>query len=171
MTIQVDNNNKNDKQQDTLLDGENAVYLELLFENYLKDPASVSETWQRYFSDMPVPADFQNGATHSVMREQFRTDKLHANRSSVQPDSNVELENERQQVHILQLINSYRSLGHLVAYTNPLRGDEVLPNLPELTLKNYGLDKVDRNKLFEPGSFQMKERPTLGNIFEALRHT
>ncbi len=171
MTKQVYNNNKNDKQQDTLLDGENAVYLELLFENYLKNPASVSETWQRYFSDMPVPADFQNGATHSVMREQFRTDKLHTNTSRAQPDSNVEIENERQQVHILQLINSYRSLGHLVAYTNPLRGDEVLPNLPELTLKNYGLDKVDRNKLFEPGSFQMKERPTLGNIFEALRHT
>jgi 2-oxoglutarate dehydrogenase E1 component len=46
-----------------------------------------------------------------------------------------------------------------------------LSNLPELTLQNYGLDKVDRNKLFDPGSFQMNEAPTLGNIFEALRHT
>ena len=170
MTEQV-SNNKNDKGQETLLDGENAIYLELLFENYLKDPTTVSENWQRYFSDMPVPADFQNGATHSVMRDQFRTDKLHTHTSSEQSDTTVELEHERQQVHVLQLINSYRSLGHLVAYTNPLRGDEVLANLPELTLQNYGLDKVDKNKVFDPGSFQMKEKPTLGNIFEALRHT
>ena len=136
MTEQTSNNK--DNNQETLLDGENAVYLEMLFENYLKDPASVSENWQRYFSDMPVPADFQNGATHSIMRDQFRTDKLHTHTSCLQSESTVELEHERQQVHVLQLINSYRSLGHLVAYTNPLRGDEVLPNLPELTLKTMG---------------------------------
>ena len=171
MVEQVDNNNNNDNQQETLLDGENAVYLELLFERYLKDPLSVSERWQRYFSDMPVPEVFRNGSTHSAMREQFRTDKLHTHTTSSGSASFVELETERQQVHVLQLINSYRSLGHLVAYTNPLREDAVLPNLPELTLQNYSLDKVDRNKIFDPGSFQMKESPTLGNIFAALRHT
>ena len=57
MTEHVENNNNN-TQQDTLLDGENAAYLEMLFENYLQDPNSVSERWQRYFADMPVPADF-----------------------------------------------------------------------------------------------------------------
>ncbi len=168
MTENVKDNNN---LQDTALDGENAIYLELLFEKYLIDPLSVSEHWQKYFADMPVPADFQNGATHSNMREQFRTDKLHTNTSCAPTENAVELEHERQQVHVLQLINSYRSLGHLVAYTNPLRGNEVLPNLPELTLENYGLDKVDKNKVFDPGSFQMSAPSTLGNIFEALRHT
>lgn len=158
-------------QQDTLLEGENAAYLELLFENYLNDPSSVTESWQRYFSDMPVPADFLNGTTHSVMRDQFRTSNLHSEKSyNGNSDSGV-LETERQQVHVLQLINSYRVVGHLVAYTNPLRGDEVLTNRPELTLENYGLDKVDQNKLFDPGSFQMKDPTTLGNIFRALRNT
>lgn len=173
MTQQIDENNNINNQQDTALEGENAAYLELLFERYLKDSTSVTEEWQRYFSDLPVPEDFRNGTTHSAMRDQFRTDKLHTNRRSNQSDSVsfIELETERQQVHVLQLINSYRSLGHLVAYTNPLRGDVVLPNLPELTLQNYGLDKIDRNKLFDPGSFQMKQPPTLNNIFRALRNT
>ncbi len=176
MTQQIDKNNNNDpshNQQDTALDGENAVYLELLFERYLKDNNSVSKDWQRYFADMPVPEDFRNGATHSDMRDKFRTDKLHTGKrgnQAVEVD-HVMLETERQQVHVLQLINSYRSLGHLVAYTNPLRGNEVKPNLPELTLQNYGLDKADTNKLFDPGSFQMKESATLGNIFRALRNT
>jgi len=176
MTQQTDkNNNKNshDDTHETELDGENAIYLELLFERYLKDSASVSEDWQRYFADMPVPEDFHNGSTHSELRDKFRTDKLHTGKRGKQTAevSFVELETERQQVHVLQLIDSYRSLGHLVAYTNPLRGNEVKPNLPELTLQNYGLDKIDQNKLFDPGSFQMKEPPTLGNIFRALRNT
>ncbi len=163
-----DNNNNN---QDTVLDGENAVYLEQLFERYLEDPASVSDRWQKYFADMPVPADFLNGSTHTEMREKFLQNNLHRSASSRRPVGSVELEKERMQVHVSQLITNYRSLGHLVAYTNPLRGNEVLPNLPELTLKNYGLDKVDKDTLFDPGNFQMKEEPTLGNIFNALRHT
>ncbi len=171
MTENVQNNNNKNAQQETLFDGDNAAYLEMLFESYLQDPQSVSEGWQRYFSDLPVPADFTNGATHSVMREQFSTQKLHNFKSASKSENFGEIESERQQVHVLQLINSYRSLGHLVAYTNPLRGDEVLANLPELTLQNYSLDKVDKNIVFDPGSFQMKDKPTLGNIFSALRHT
>ncbi|WP_299874007.1 2-oxoglutarate dehydrogenase E1 component [uncultured Cocleimonas sp.] len=172
MTENVDNNNNKNIQQETLFDGDNAVYLEMLFESYLQDPNTVSEGWRRYFSDLPVPADFTNGASHSEMREQFSRKKLHTLHASSATSANYgEIETERQQVHVLQLINNYRALGHLVAYTNPLRGDEVLANLPELTLQNFGLDKVDKNTVFDPGTFQMKEKPTLDNIFRALRHT
>jgi len=169
MTKQIDNNNMKN-QQDTLLEGENAVYLELLFESYLNDPASVGESWQRYFKDMPVPADFRNGSPHSVLREQFRTKKLHRKKRG-NCNGSQELETERQQVHVLQLINAHRSLGHLIADTNPLREEDVRSNLPELSLQYYGLDKINKNKLFDPGSFQMKETPTLGNIYSALRNT
>ncbi len=171
MTQQTNNNNMKNQRDETLLEGENAAYLELLFESYLHDPASVSESWQNYFKDMPIPADYRNGATHSVLRDQFRTHKLHRRKQREGSCDTQALETERQQVHVLQLINAHRSLGHLVADTNPLREEEVIQNLPELTLQNYGLDKVDPNKLFDPGSFQMKEPPTLGNIYQALRNT
>ncbi len=173
MTLETNNNNNMKNHTETLLEGENAAYLEQLFENYLNDPASVSESWQRYFSDMPVPADFRNGSTHSVMREQFRTNKLHKHQQSNVPscDDSQALETERQQVHVLQLINAHRSLGHLVADTNPLDEGQIRPTLPELTLQHYGLDKVDDNKLFDPGSFQLNKPPTLKNIYSALRNT
>ncbi len=170
MNLQSDNNNNNETL-DTLLDGENAVYLEMLFESYLQDPFSVSENWRKYFSDMPIPTDFREGATHSVLREKFSTRRLHRESNGSTSATSEELETERQQVHVLQLINAYRTLGHLVADTNPLNEGTVLPTLPELTLQNYGLDKVDKDKPFDPGSFQLNEPPTLGNIVMALRNT
>jgi len=171
MIEKTEQNNSIENQQDTLLEGENAAYLEFLFENYLNDPASVSETWQKYFLVFPIPADFRNGATHSVMRDKFRSQKLHCPTGNGSADNSVELETERQQVHVLQLINAHRTLGHLVADTNPLNEDKNLRNLPELSLSNYGLDRVDQNKLFDPGSFQLTEPPTLGNIYRALQNT
>lgn len=168
---QATDNNTNNTNVDSLLEGENAAYLELLFENYLKDPQSVSSDWRRYFADMPVPAGFREGDTHSALRQQFRTRKLHARPKDHECDESVDIETERQQIHVLQLINAYRTLGHLVADTNPLRNEKALSTLPELSLAHYGLDKVDQNKLFDPGSFQMKEPPTLGNIYSALRKT
>ena len=162
--------NENNNNHDTLLDGENAAYLELLFERYIEDPSSVNQKWQDYFSDMPVPEDFLNGNTHSEMREKFLQNNLHRS-ASAQAAVPADIENERLQVHVSQLINNFRSLGHLVADTNPLRGDELIENLPELTLKNFGLDKVDKGTIFDPGSFQMKETPTLENIHNALRNT
>jgi 2-oxoglutarate dehydrogenase E1 component len=157
--------------KDSMLEGENAAYLELMFENFLKDPQAVSEDWQRYFKDMPVPSDFRAGDTHSALRKQFRTQKLHTRPSDYECDESIDIETERQQVHVLQLINAYRTLGHLVADTNPLRNEKTQSSLPELSLQNYGLDKVDQNKWFDPGSFQMVEPPTLGNIYRALRST
>ncbi len=173
MTIETDNNNNMKNQQDTLLEGDNAVYLELLFENYLKDPHSVSDDWRRYFSDMPVPAEFRDGNTHTVLRDQFRTHHLHRQTNkSHSKGSSVELETERQQVHVLQLINAFRSLGHLDADTNPLRENlSTTTTLPELTLSHYGLDQVDPNKLFDPGSFLINKAPTLKNIFDSLQNT
>ncbi|MEE9328214.1 MAG: 2-oxoglutarate dehydrogenase E1 component [Cocleimonas sp.] len=172
-----DQNNNKQNQQDTLLEGENAAYLELLFENYLKNPSSVSENWQKYFSDLPVPADFRNGSTHSVMREKFRSEKLHANNGNHSENSSILLETERQQVHVLQLINAYRTLGHLMAETNPLTDSNNAGHIddpvdiPELRLSYYGLDKVDQDKLFDPGSFQLTDSPSLKNIYRALQNT
>ena len=168
------NNNGNTmkNRSDTLLDGENAAYLEVLFEKYLSDPNSVNESWQRYFSDMPTSAAFVGGETHTSLRDQFRTNKLHNARAHQRPDSSAEdLETERQQVHLFQMIDAFRTIGHLVADTNPLNEKTVIPSLPELSLQYYELDQVDKNKWFDPGNFQLSEPPTLKNIYRALRST
>jgi 2-oxoglutarate dehydrogenase E1 component len=160
---------------DSLLEGENAVYLELLFESYLQDPDSVSAGWQAYFSKMPVPIEFQNGNSHSYMRQQFRTRKLHSKVSNEVVDANVAeslLQAERQQVHVLQLIDAYRTIGHLIANTNPLSDKKITKGLEELSLQHYGLDKnIDPEREFNLGSFHLCDKPTIDNIYRALRNT
>ena len=160
---------------DSLLEGENAAYLEMLLESYLEDPTSVSDSWQKYFSDMPVPAELQNGNNHSYVREQFSSTKLHsATVSSDFVDASLAegiLQAERQQVYVLQLIDAYRTIGHLIANTNPLTNNEITAGLEELSLHHYGLDKVDPEREFSVGSFHLKGKPTIDNIYRALRNT
>ncbi len=174
----MDKNNNNEtamkNRHETLLEGENAAYLELLLESYLDDPSSVSESWQQYFSDLPLSAEFNKNESHSKIRQEFKTNRLHSSHAHAYQRENVsaeDLETERQQVQILQMIDNYRTLGHLVADTNPLNEKAVIPSLPELSLQYYGLDNVDKNKWFDPGSFQMALPPTLENIYRALRST
>ena len=159
---------------ESLLEGENVTYLELLFESYLEDPNSVPVSWQQYFSTMPVSIEFQNGNHHSYMREQFRTTKLHAKVCTDTVDASVAenlLRAERQQVHILQLIDAYRTIGHLIANTNPLSDSKITTGLEELSLQHYGLDKVDPEREFNLGNFHLCDKPTVDNIYRALRNT
>ncbi|MCK5810097.1 MAG: 2-oxoglutarate dehydrogenase E1 component [Cocleimonas sp.] len=168
-------NGRADNASDSLLDGENAVYLEQLFESYLEDPNSVSTRWQTYFSTMPVPVEFQNGNSHSYMRQQFRTTKLHSTVLTESVDAKVAerlLQAERQQVHVLQLIDAYRTIGHLIANTNPLSDKKITTGLEELSLQHYGLDKnIDPEREFNLGSFHLCDQPTIDNIYRALRNT
>ncbi|HIO91950.1 MAG TPA: 2-oxoglutarate dehydrogenase E1 component [Leucothrix mucor] len=159
---------------DSLLEGENAAYLELLFESYIDDPQSVALSWQKYFSNMPVSAEFQNGTNHSYIRQQFRSSKLHSvtcnNQLNATEAENI-LRAERQQVYVLQLIDAYRTIGHLIANTNPLSENKITTGLEELSLQHYGLDKVDSEREFNLGSFHLQGKPTIDNIYRALRNT
>ncbi len=159
---------------ESLLEGENAIYLELLFEAYLEDPDSVTASWRQYFSTFPVPIEFQNGNTHSYMRQQFHRRQLHANACSDRVDASVTeslLEIERQQVYVLQLIDAYRTIGHLIANTNPLSDSKITTGLEALSLQYYGLDKVDPEREFNLGTFHLCDKPTIHNIYRALRNT
>jgi 2-oxoglutarate dehydrogenase E1 component len=162
------------RSAESLLEGENAAYLELLFESYLENPDSIPVSWQQYFSTIPVPIAFQNGNNHSYMRQQFRSTKLHFKTCIETVDASIAeklLQQERQQVHILQLIDAYRTIGHLIANTNPLSDSKITTGLEELSLQHYGLDKVDPEREFNLGNFHLCDKPTVDNIYRALRNT
>ncbi len=158
---------------ESLLEGENAIYLERLFESYIEDPESVAPSWQQYFSTMPISAEFKNGNNHSYMRQQFRSNKLHTSHHCHIDAGMAEsiLQAEREQVHVLQLIDAYRTIGHLIANTNPLEENKITKGLEELSLEYYCLDKVDPEREFNLGSFHLEGKPTLDNIYRALRNT
>ncbi len=152
-------------RQDSLLDGSSAVYLESMYESYLEDPSSVTDNWRRYFDELPADAVTSGGeANHSIIRDQFRN--LGLKLQSAPAASGDEVHREKQ-VKVLQLINSYRFLGHMKARTNPLAEGETV-NVPELTLEYHSLSKSDLDTVFNTGSMAGVEDLKLKDIVARL---
>lgn len=143
---------------DSFLDGENAVFLEQIYQQYEESPESVSDEWREYFRNMDLLQQSPNTANTSS-----------ANSSSTM--STGDLERRSFQVRVSRLINSYRYLGHLAAKTNPLEDYAHQLDIPELTLAYHGLEDTDLETVFDPGSFNIKAKPSLGNILHALKET
>ncbi len=167
------------KPDDSLLDGNNVIYLESLYETYLKDPLSISPSWRSYFSELNHNTS-QTESFHSDVRARFKTLALDKSRSRCSPGRmetlphSLERENVKL-IKVLSLINSYRFLGHKKAITNPL--DEVhiespaLPEVPELTLKYHDLDENDLNSIIPTGPLFTKDKMTLTEIIRQLEHS
>ncbi|MEE9350991.1 MAG: 2-oxoglutarate dehydrogenase E1 component [Thiotrichaceae bacterium] len=160
-------------KEESLLEGENAAYIDMLYEQFLSDPFSVNDSWREYFTGLPVPADLQQGTRHSEVQKLFRNSSLYIKNAHLTNGSEIEavVEDERMQVHVLKLIEAYRVLGHLQADTNPLNDLYNKPVLDELSLLYYGLDRVDSTHVFDTGDFFLNKPATIDNVYRALRNT
>ncbi|MBX3243196.1 MAG: multifunctional oxoglutarate decarboxylase/oxoglutarate dehydrogenase thiamine pyrophosphate-binding subunit/dihydrolipoyllysine-residue succinyltransferase subunit [Acidobacteria bacterium] len=86
--------------------------------------------------------------------------------SSVFGPDNV-AEHIEKQANVLQLINAYRSLGHLLANIDPLN---MTPHhAEELELENFGLTIWDLDREFITGGLHGEKTATLRRILEILR--
>ncbi|MDQ3818687.1 MAG: 2-oxo acid dehydrogenase subunit E2, partial [Acidobacteriota bacterium] len=72
------------------------------------------------------------------------------------------------QARVLELINSYRVRGHLIADIDPLHAMP-LHHHPELDIETYGLTIWDLDREFITGGLGGKESATLREILEILR--
>jgi 2-oxoglutarate dehydrogenase E1 component len=157
------------------LNGASAAWLESLYEAYLSNPETVDPDWRRFFDGLPKvkSGNGSNGAgrevAHTEVREFFRAiAKEHHAVPTATPSHDIEL--ERKQVHVLQLINAYRFRGHQQARTNPL-SNGYQAKVPELDLAYHQLGPSDLNTVFETGSLAGPELLTLGEIYNKIRET
>ncbi|MEZ5538077.1 MAG: 2-oxoglutarate dehydrogenase E1 component [Thiolinea sp.] len=152
---------------ESFLDGEHAIFLEQVYQQYQEAPEEVSAEWRTYFERIEQGTPGKGGTNGSGM--------VHTH--GVAMDSGADyipqsvLERRSFQVRVSQLINSYRYLGHLKANTNPLGDYGEQPDIPQLDLAHHSLDQTDQNIAFDPGSFNITAEPTLKNIFHALKET
>lgn len=115
------------------LSGGNAAYLEDIYEQFLKDPESVDSQWRDYFQNLPhVNGLAKADISHADIREQFAQLAKQPPRAQVSGDALY----ERQQAAVNDLVNAYKTYGHLAAHTNPLHPDP-LPLPMELRLETY----------------------------------
>ncbi len=93
---------------------ENGEYLGALYEQYVKDPASVDSGWRSYFSGLGGGA----------------------------PRTQVTMAESSIQCQVKDLVAAYRAYGHLAAFINPLENKP--PVQPEqLCLSTFGLSEGD----------------------------
>lgn len=119
-------------------------YVENLYHQFLTDPSIVSEDWRKYFEKF-----------HSL--ERSGTTKI---------DSAVFLD-QKKQASVFDLIEAYRSFGHLNAKTNPLQ-EEAERDIPQLGLNFHDLSVDDLDKNFERGSFLSKKNSSLAELLMDL---
>jgi len=156
------------------LNGASAAWLESLYEAYLSNPETVDHEWRKFFDGLPKvkSGNGSNGGrevSHAEVRDFFRAiAKEHHAVPTATPSHDIEL--ERKQVHVLQLINAYRFRGHQHAKTNPLRNSHQA-EVPELDLSYHQLGPADLNTVFETGSLAGPELLTLGEIYGKIRET
>ncbi|MEY3182548.1 MAG: hypothetical protein RLZ35_533 [Pseudomonadota bacterium] len=141
-------------QKTTMLDGDNANYIESLYEAYLKNPDSVSIHWQQFFSGLEKG---QFPERPAIM--QHKTQTLISSLSSQTNEDFYRWE---------QWVNGYRLFGYRVANINPLSLPSTI-ELPELSLKKYGLTEPESDTPFCIPSFNPDKPMTFKAIQQQLQ--
>ncbi|WP_237058268.1 2-oxoglutarate dehydrogenase E1 component [Microbulbifer sediminum] len=153
------------------ISGGNAAYVEELYETYLHDPSAVPEEWRSYFDSLPR---VQGGGdvSHAAVRAHFELLAKNRTRPLAAPGAGaVNIEHERKQVKVLQLISSYRHRGHKKATLDPL-SLMAREQVPDLQLNYHGLTEGDFDTTFQTGDlFFGNGEATLREIVEGLERT
>ena len=149
-------------QASSPLFGGNNVFIEGLYEDYLRDPGSVPPEWREYFAKLQSTGS-QADVAHSPIRQGLLLEAATSSRPAV-----AQTDEMRKQASVLQLINAHRFLGVRAADLDPL-ARHVKPEVAELNPSYYNLSESDMNTLFNTGSLVGGARMTLRDILQRLR--
>ncbi|KGJ88706.1 2-oxoglutarate dehydrogenase E1 component [Thalassotalea sp. ND16A] len=146
--------------------GNNAEYIEELYESYLENAHSVADEWRKVFDQLPKVEGVEVETNHSVVRDEFRQ----LAKEGVKHVA-VSSEADAKQVRVLQLINAYRFRGHQNARLDPL-GLWQRERVRDLELQHHDLSKSEFDKEFNVGSLAVgHESMRLGDIYKTLEKT
>ncbi|MEK7778776.1 MAG: 2-oxoglutarate dehydrogenase E1 component [Pseudomonadota bacterium] len=149
--------------------GENAAFIEALYEDYLHDPYSVVPIWRDYFDTMHA-----NQANIETNLQRINGASVAIDKAIGEPETPTSVapveSDDRKQVAVLQLINTYRYRGLNQAKLDPL-GLVQQANVPELDPAYFGFTETDLDKVFNSGSLVCPEHATLRDMLQILRET
>lgn len=160
------NNTMQSLWDSSYLSGGSMAYVDALYEDYLVDRNNVSDVWRNYFDTLLAGVQ-RKEASHKEIRAHFLAQaKLGHAVSSV---SNSE-GHAAKQAHLIQLINSYRLLGHQKAKLDPI-GQAIRKNVPSLSLDYHKLSSADLSTEFDTHSPLFSAPAPLSEIINALDST
>ncbi len=120
-----------------------------LYESYKADQNSVDESWQKFFK----------GFDFSLT---WGAEKATSNGAITSSDAS----HVQKEMAVISLIKAFRSRGHLLAKTNPVRVRK--DRRPRLEIKDYSLADTDLETEFEAGKFLGIGKAKLKTIIETL---
>ena len=115
----------------SFLNAAHSAYFSEMYDQYLKDPDSLEPSWKAFFQGY----DFANS--------DFLKEEVLEGVSLQVPD------HVQKEFKVINLINGYRSRGHLFTKTNPVRARRTYT--PTLSLENFGLSDNDLDTVFNAG--------------------
>ncbi|MBC7450608.1 MAG: 2-oxoglutarate dehydrogenase E1 component [Cytophagales bacterium] len=139
-------------------------YVDEMYQAYRQDPASVDETWQKFFEgyNFSLEKYGEKGATNGGSTNAGLTGNGVAAVAS-SPATTV----SEKEVRVHYLIHAYRSRGHLRAKTNPVRQRK--DRKPLLDLVDFGLTDADLDVVFEAGNELGIGNASLRKIVDTLK--
>ncbi len=148
----------------------NADFLDSLYQEFLKDPASVDESWRSYFESLRKEPGEDREPTQQEIRTFFEERRPAKSGSAYSMQGLHSLEMARKQSAVLRMIHAYRLLGHHRAAVDPiqLRG---MPRIPELEPAYHGLADADMDLIFNTGGLGGRSEMPLRDIIEMLKET
>ena len=136
----------------SFLNAAHTTFFAETYEQYLANPDSVEPSWRAFFQG------FDFGAS------QYSDDPQEL-ATAVAADPQVHSD-VRKEFQVINLINGYRSRGHLFTATNPVR--ERRQYRPTLEIENFGLSDSDLDTEFNAGEILGLGKTSLRSILEHL---
>ncbi|SCA57212.1 2-oxoglutarate decarboxylase, thiamin-requiring [Candidatus Terasakiella magnetica] len=171
---------------ESVLNGNNTVYLAELYTRYMKDPSSVDQSWVAFFSGLRedglealqnLSGPSWNKPSHGVVNTGVSSVTAPVAAPQPQPgavyaqaDDDVIRAATLDSIRALMLIRSYRVRGHLIARFDPL-GIEGNNYHPELDPKSYGFTDADMDRPIFIDFVLGLETATLREIVEKVKQT
>jgi 2-oxoglutarate dehydrogenase E1 component len=130
------------------LSSSDITFIDSLYDSYRSNPQSVDESWQRFFQGFEfssVGFGTSGGTGEGISDQSLRSE-----------------------FNVFRLIQSFRTRGHLLSDTNPIRPRR--DRKARISLEEYGLTEADRNTVFQAGEFVGLGPATLDQIIDHMKH-
>ncbi|MCC9042607.1 2-oxoglutarate dehydrogenase E1 component [Myroides sp. M-43] len=143
----------------SFLNAAHTAFFADLYDQYTESPDSVEPSWRAFFQGFDFANEYNSGPVEQLAQ-------AYTSSNSVGVDSSAQLGQLQKEFAVLKLIDAYRTYGHLLTKTNPLRDRKV--EHPDLSLEKFGLSQADLNVNFEAAKTIQLPTTTLGQIIARL---
>ncbi|MGY6648593.1 2-oxoglutarate dehydrogenase E1 component [Wenyingzhuangia sp. IMCC45574] len=130
----------------SFLNAVHAGFIDTMYEQYQINPDSVEPSWKSFFQgyDLAIESYGEEDAANVEVPQEVKKEFL-----------------------VLDLINGYRTRGHLFTKTNPVRDRRTYH--PNLDIQNFGLNQADLQTVFNAGDIIGIGAATLQTIIDRLK--